>query len=111
MELAFVELGVRNLGISLGWYSRALGLDAEHLDIPGGFALLKGGRIALKIGTPGSVRLQFEVANLDAELSRLANLGIVPEGDLKTSDEGYRRATLRDPDGHPIALFERMRCA
>lgn len=107
MELAFVELGVRNLEISLRWYERALGLTAELLDEAHGFAMLHGGMFALKQGVPGSVRLQFEVADLDTERLRLAELGIASEGDIKTSEEGYRRATYRDPDGNSVALFER----
>jgi catechol 2,3-dioxygenase-like lactoylglutathione lyase family enzyme len=66
-------------------------------------------RLALKRGTPpatGGVRLHFLVADLTAELSRLAALGIHPESDLKTSPEGYRRAAFRDPDGYAVTLFE-----
>ena len=63
-----------------------------------------GGQIALKAGEsrPG-VLLAFEVTDLDGWVSRLGGL---IEGPVKSSAEGYRRARLRDPDGHEITLFE-----
>ena len=109
MKLAFIELGVRNLAASLRWYERALGFTAELVDEAHGFAMMRGGTLALKQGARGSARLQFEVASIDAERARLILLGIGPDGDVKTSPEGYRRVTYRDPDGNAVALFERVK--
>jgi hypothetical protein len=41
-------------------------------------------RLSLKQGVAqaGTMRLTFEVADLDAELSRLAAFGVAPEGPL-----------------------------
>lgn len=105
------ELVVSDLAAALRWYRDALGLAVERLDAAGGFALLSppsGGRLSLKVGVsvPGGARLHFEVANLVAELARLAALGVQSDGQVKASDEGYRRAILRDPDGYAVVLFE-----
>jgi catechol 2,3-dioxygenase-like lactoylglutathione lyase family enzyme len=107
MTPAFIELSVRNLGASLRWYEHALGFTAELVDDENRFAMMQGGLLALKQGSPGSVRLQFEVKDLDAERARLILLGIGQDSDVKTSPEGYRRVTYRDPDGNAVALFER----
>jgi catechol 2,3-dioxygenase-like lactoylglutathione lyase family enzyme len=105
-----VEPTVSDLPRSIAWYSDVLGLKLTLLDDANGFALLEGapGRISLKRGTPkaGEVRLHFEVGDLDAELVRIAAFGFVPVSAIKSSDEGYRRAVLHDPDGHEVALFE-----
>ena len=112
MTLYMVELTVSDLTRSVAWYRDCLGMVLTRLDDPNGFALLEastGGRVALKQGTPplvGGVRLHFVVPDLTAELDRLAALGVYPESDLKTSDEGYRRAAFRDPDGYAVTLFE-----
>ena len=55
---------------------------------------------------PQAVRLHFFQPDLDATLERLAGLGIVPDGPPRVSHEGYRSATLRDPDGCRVYLFE-----
>jgi catechol 2,3-dioxygenase-like lactoylglutathione lyase family enzyme len=113
MNLAFAELGVRNLAISLAWYRSVLGLTLELHDEPRGFALLKddsGSKMALKQGPPGAIRWQFEVPNLDAAIADLASKGIALESGIQASAEGYRRAVLRDPDGNAVALFDWHPC-
>ena len=109
MKLAFIELGVANLAASLRWYKLALGLTAELVDEANGFAMMKGGMIAFKQGPRGSIRLQFEVTNLEVERTRLIELGIGPADTVKINPEGYRRITYHDPDGNSVALFERKR--
>jgi catechol 2,3-dioxygenase-like lactoylglutathione lyase family enzyme len=102
VRLHFVELRVRDWAASLAWYRDVLGLEVELRDEPNRFALLTAGvcRVALKAGepTPGGVLLAFEVERL----SRFAALS----DDVKTSEEGYRRLLLRDPDGYAVTLFE-----
>ncbi len=102
MTLYMTELAVADLDASLAFYRDRLGLPVELLDEANGFALLHtGGRLALKRGTPGGgATVHLEVADLDAELARLGEPAAV-----KTSDEGYRRAKLTDPDGYAVVLF------
>lgn len=110
MKLFMVEPTVGDLPKSIAWYTAVLGLTLTLMDDAHGFALLEGaaGRISLKLGTAraGGVRLHFEVADLDGELTRLSAFGVRPVSELKTSAEGYRRAVLHDPDGHELLLFE-----
>ncbi len=109
-----VELSVRDWPRLVAWYRDVLGLT-EALCVPeDGFALLAAGsaRIALKHDAKAPVkdaprcRLVFEVADLDAEVTRLAAAGAAIEAPPKASPEGYRIVHLRDPEGNPLSLFE-----
>ncbi len=109
--LFMTELTVSDWAAAVDWYRRVLGLAVQVEDVAKGFALLRGhggGRLALKAGTPtpSAAVLHFRVADLDAELARLAAAGIAPTGPIQASPEGYRRAAVRDPDGHAVGLFE-----
>lgn len=108
--LHFVEMTVSDWLRSLSWYRDGLGLPVLLLDAERQFALLgnEKGRLALKKGIPqvGSIRLYLQVNHLDAWLIHAAAQGIVPNQPPKTSDEGYRRIFLQDPDGYTIGLFE-----
>ncbi len=119
MTLHMVELTVADVARSVAWYRDVCGLTVELSDEPNGFVLFTGKAasgsseaargFAIKKGTPpadSGVRLHFLVADLTAELDRLAAFGVYPESDLKTSPEGYRRAAFRDPDGYAVTLFE-----
>lgn len=112
-DFFLAEFVVADFARSLAWYRDALGLALVLLDEPNQFALLRGagrGQLALKGGTaaptPGGVRLHFFQPDLDAALERLAALGILPDGPPRVSSEGYRSATLHDPDGYRVYLFE-----
>src|SRR5262249_14431546 len=95
---------------AVAWYHDVLGLEVVLRAEADQFALLRAGagRLALKGGSPGpgNVLLTFAVDDLPAELECLAARGAFPEGPLKASPEGYRRALLRDPDGHRLCLFD-----
>ena len=104
--VAFTELTVSDWPRSIAWYRDGLGFSVVLLDELNQFALL--GNLALKQGTPnpGSTLIHIQVPNLTDALAHLATLGVHPVGELKTSQEGYTRARLTDPDGHGIVLFE-----
>jgi catechol 2,3-dioxygenase-like lactoylglutathione lyase family enzyme len=110
MDLYLVELAVADWAASLVWYRDRLGLAVELLDEPNRFAVLggRGGRIALKPGTPvpGGVKLVFYSPDLAAELVRLAAAGLVPSRPVQASAEGYRSVRLTDPDGYVVEVFE-----
>ena len=107
MRLSFVELLVSDWPASVAWYRDVLGLRPIMSDEAGRFALFDAGdaRIALKAGEPhvGGVLLAMEVDDLDGWVARL---GERVDGAIRASEEGYRRARLRDPDGYEIVLFE-----
>src|SRR5207302_1158681 len=105
-----VELTVSDFRAAVRWYRDVLGLRVLVTDEAGAFALLQGaegGRLALKggVAVPDGATLHFEVADLDAELARLAALGVTADPP-KASPEGYREAFVRDPDGHAVGLIE-----
>ncbi len=110
MDLFLTELETGDWSASVAWYRDVLGLLPEQIDTANCYVLFRAGasRLALKAGNPrpGGVRLYFQVADLDGELTRLATLGVPPEGEIKVSSEGYRRAIVHDPDGYDIGLFE-----
>jgi catechol 2,3-dioxygenase-like lactoylglutathione lyase family enzyme len=109
-RLYLVELTVADWPAALAWYRDMLTLEIVQIDEAHRFALLRAGEWHLSLvegrPEPGTVRLTFEVDDLSAELRRLAELGVVPESPLKVSSEGYRRALVRDPDGHRLDLFD-----
>jgi catechol 2,3-dioxygenase-like lactoylglutathione lyase family enzyme len=106
-----VELTVRDAAASARWYVAALGFAVELTDAATGFVLLHhpgGGRLALLPGEPvaAGVKLHLRATDLDAEVERLRGIGVVPDGAVKSSGEGYRRARFADPDGVAVVLFE-----
>ena len=106
-SLFMVELAVADVAAARAWYGAVLGLKVVMSDAATGFVLLqdgRGGRVALKPGTPspGGVVLHFEVADLDV---LVRETGVVPDGPVVVSGEGYREAFVRDPDGYRVGLF------
>jgi predicted enzyme related to lactoylglutathione lyase len=106
--LFMVELAVADPAASQSWYEAVLGLTAALADPATGFVLLedgRGGRLALKPGTPnpGGVTLHFEVGDVDDALRKH---GLVADGPVTVSAEGYREAFVRDPNGYRVGLFE-----
>lgn len=109
--LHMTELTARDPVASAAWYCDHFGFAVALTDAAHGFVLLThpgGGRLALKRGDPvaAGVKLHLEVTDLDGHVARLRDSGVAAEGDIKASDEGYRRARYRDPDGVAVVLFE-----
>jgi catechol 2,3-dioxygenase-like lactoylglutathione lyase family enzyme len=108
--LYMVELIVADWLASVAWYRDLLGLAPVLSDAVKQFALFEigGGRLALKAGVPqpGNGQLAFEVEGLPGLLHRLAERHVASEGPIQDSPESYRRAVIRDPDGHRLCLFE-----
>ena len=108
---SFFEIVVCDLARSLAWYTKLLKFEVILHDEKQQFALLQGTglRLALKAGERPSplcaVRLHWEVEDLQAEVERLRELGHTEALETKTSNEGYRRVKLTDPDGNEVVLF------
>jgi hypothetical protein len=110
MQFYMLELPANDPIICAAWYCNILNYKVITRDDANGFVLLQyaGSRLAFKRdeSTQCAVRLHFQVDNLEQELLRLASLRVFPDGELKTSHEGYRRAKLHDCEGRIIILFE-----
>ena len=108
--LYMVELTSPDPDAAARWYADTLGFAVELTDAATGFRLLAhpgGGKLALKPGGgPAGVTLHLQVAGLDGHVERLRGLGVVFEGGVKASAEGYRRAKAAGPDGVAVVLFE-----
>jgi catechol 2,3-dioxygenase-like lactoylglutathione lyase family enzyme len=109
MRWFMLELPVADLSRTLAWYRDTLGLGMDLERFDDGFALVKigDGRFAFRQGASSQddPSLVFEVNDLDVTIALLAERGVEPDGPIKVSREGYRRAVIRDPDGRRIVLF------
>lgn len=107
------ELPSNDEAVTAEWYSRNFGFNIERHDVNRSFVLLANGdrRLAFKRSptVDPSPILHFEVDDLDAAIRRITSSGIPMVDGLKSSDEGYRRIKLTDPDGRAVVVFEWIR--
>jgi catechol 2,3-dioxygenase-like lactoylglutathione lyase family enzyme len=113
-DLFMTVLKVADWPKAVAWYHDTLGLLAVLTDPEHQFALLvagtgrlalQGGREAAEAGLAGTVRLVFQVPDVDEERSRLIGKGLEIGPPLENTREGYREIRFHDPDGTPIAFF------
>ena len=107
---------VRDTAAAAAWYSRVLGLEAEfRLDGHGWYELGTGiDRVAIGLhqaghGPLGGATLTLGVIDLDAELSRLEELGVSLDGPVTTIPGMIKMASFHDPDGNPLMLCQVLR--
>jgi predicted enzyme related to lactoylglutathione lyase len=111
-EIAFVVYPVTDMPRARSFYEKTLGLAPGETfgeswieyDVAGAaFAITNG----FGDGTPAS-SVAFEVADLEAELARLKELGVPVEGGINEF-EPCRMALIKDPDGNTLCLHQRKR--
>lgn len=111
LQLDTVFIWVSDLDRAIGWY-RQVGIEAadrygvwQNMSIGGEtrFALHQGERPP----GPSTSVPSFRVEDLDAEIERLAGLGIEPSDEAITDTGVARFTTFTDPDGNQIQLLER----
>ena len=110
LQVDTVFIWVTDLDESLGWY-RAIGFEpgprydtwqVMKVDGETRFAIHQG----IRSEGPSTAVVSFRVADLKAEVARLAEMGIAARDDL--TDSGTARFnTFIDPDGNEIQLLER----
>lgn len=110
-QLDTVFVWVTDLDRAVEWYSR-LGIEAGPRQGPWQEMHLDGGaRFALHHGARpegGSTAVpSFRVDALEAEMARLAGLGITPTDRGITDTGAAKFAGFLDPDGNEIQLLER----
>jgi len=114
-EFNHVIVYVKDVPRALGFYRDRLGFTTieemegyARLRSPRGsstlalHALAKGQRVDPKNET---IRLYFEVEDVDGLCRRLAKEGVKIDQPPKDMDWGWRHAYLRDPDGHEISVY------
>lgn len=110
LQVDTVFVWVTDLDEALDWY-RSVGFEPgplygpwQTMDVDGEtrFALHQG----IREDGPSTAVLAFRVGDLDAEIERLAGLGILPVDEI--TDTGTARfVTFADPDGNEIQLLQR----
>ncbi len=106
-----IYLYVRDMGRSIAFYRDVLGIPLSG-DEHWAEARLDGLRFALheaheRIGEPsaGTVKVDFEVADIDAAAQRLREAGV--EVGPVTREEYGAFCEFVDPDGYRLHLFQR----
>ena len=109
--ISVVYLYVRDMERSLAFYRDLLGIPLEGDDdwaeatFPGGvrFALHTAHGDEVELGS-GTLRIDLEVTDIDAEVARLRAEGVNVGGIVR--DSWGAACEIRDPDGYRLELFE-----
>lgn len=123
LVLAFhgIRYQVRDVGRAVAFYTRQLGFELEHQQLPA-FATVSIKGVKLLLSGPGASgsrrmpdgrqqapggwnRIVLQVADLPARITALKNAGLMFRNEMETGPAG-RQIQLEDPDGNPIELFE-----
>lgn len=119
MRFASVRLVTEDVGRLAAFYSELLAVpsqgDASYVELrPGGAVLALVSRRAAEPTHGGewpaasnrSAILEFETGDVDAERRRLEGLVGVWLQEPTSMPWGNRAMILRDPDGHPVNIFD-----
>lgn len=117
MKLSHVAIGCASLDKMAAFYSEVLGLPQAfrleempivYLDAGNGtfVELLGRGGEPEPASRTGLAHLCFEVESMEAELERLAALGVRPESPPKRGGDGNLQAWITDPEGGRIELMQ-----
>lgn len=108
-KLDLVVLRVRDWRAAVRFYTEKLGLTLLHsaeedqwamLGLPGGET-----RIGL-LGGEGNPQPNLQCDRLDDTLEELKRRGVRVTSGLRASAKGYRVATVADPDGNELQLYD-----
>jgi predicted enzyme related to lactoylglutathione lyase len=113
MQIAYVNVFVRDLERALDFYQKKLGLALEHSAPEHGYASLGAGPIRLGLAVAGPDQqdligrhtgIGLAVSDLEAEHAHLAGLGVrFPMPPAKQPWGGFM-ALAQDPDGNLLYL-------
>ena len=120
-EFHGVRYQVKDAGRSSEFYTKHLGFEVKHQNLPA-FAMLSLGPLELILSGPGSSgaralpdgrrqesggwnRIVLRVGDLDTSIEQLREDGVQFRNEIETGPGG-RQIQIEDPDGNPIELFE-----
>jgi len=106
---------VRDWKAALNWYQEKLGLAAVYVEDHHGFAVLglpDGGPVLHIVadeeraaGGRNRCVPNLSVDDFDATLAELRRRGVEIQDVQNDEDEGYRLATIADPEGNELNLY------
>jgi glyoxylase I family protein len=119
-----VRYQVRDVARSVAFYTRHLGFQLDHQQLPV-FASVSLGNVQILLSGPGASgsrrmpdgreqepggwnRVVLRVADLPACIESLRSLGVRFRNELEAGPGG-KQIQVEDPDGNPIELFEPAR--
>jgi catechol 2,3-dioxygenase-like lactoylglutathione lyase family enzyme len=109
IQNALASLAVRNLDVASAWYERVLGsggqrpmAEVAEWQLPGGGGL----QLYVLPERAGRCLSTLVVRDLEAEVARLAKLGI--DTGTRTANERVKTLMVKDPDGNSLALAEAL---
>lgn len=116
--ISYVQLVVEDWPIAVEFYRDVLGFPVEQLFETEQFASfnLAGAKLVVYSGGVSSDRPKgldrnafipnLECENIDATVSEMESRGVPFIASVSDNGEGYKTATLVDPEGNRIQLFE-----
>ncbi len=109
------NLEVRNVTASIDFYRLVLGLEpVVTMGEPAYFAILAGGDTSMGLGqtaepaVAGMVACYVDTDDVEAAFARCSAAGAEVTAGLTTHPWQMRDFVLRDPDGHQIAVGQRV---
>ena len=109
------NLEVRDVVRSIAFYERALGLDTVvTMGEPATFAILAAGDASIAIASAAKPAVAaitacyVDVTDVEAAHERCRDAGAEITAAVTTHPWGMRDFVFRDPDGHEIAVGERV---
>jgi predicted enzyme related to lactoylglutathione lyase len=115
VEIAYVNVFVRDLDRAVAFYRDVLGLVPERTDTGHGYASFRAGPVQLGLAVAGAEQsglvgghtgVGFSVANLELEHARLEALGVPFPMPPSRQPWGGFMGLFADPDGNVFYLDE-----
>jgi CreA protein len=109
------DLRVDDLDAAIGWYTEMLGFEVIHHLRDMGWAELRSPVPGVRVGLTeveqmpapgGGAVLTFGVENVDAARAVLEERGVAFDGETGQIDGWVRLATLFDPSGNALMLYQ-----
>lgn len=113
MQIAYVNVFVRDLDRAVAFYQGTLGIDLQHASPEHGYAALSAGGVRLGLAVPGPADAELigrhtgvglTVVDLEAEHTRLTALGVRFTMPPTRQPWGGFMALIADPDGNVFYL-------
>lgn len=115
MQVAYVNVFVKDLGRAVDFYRGALGLELQHSSPEHGYAALSAGPVRLGLAVAGPEQealvgrhtgIGFAVADLESEHLRLTERGVTFTMPPSRQPWGGFMALAADPDGNVFYVDE-----